>query len=395
MIDPPPGNRLLIVDDEQAFATLIRRAAEQVGFEVKVADDARTFLTMVRCWRPTLVILDLRMPDMDGIQLLRALAADKFAGQVIVGSGTDQRVLDTAMRLGHERGLLMGGTLQKPVRIELLQDLLAGFCRVPKQLLATDLAEAIATDQLFLEYQPKFDCRLGRFTGVEALIRWRHPKHGVVRPDEFIPLAESTDQIHRLTDWAVFNAARQAALWHADNLLLDVAVNISARDIEDIELPERLEQHCRNAGIDPSAIILELTETSAMREAVQMMDVLTRLRLKEFRLAIDDFGTGYSSLVQLQRMPFSEIKIDKSFVMYMSRNDDCRIIAKIVIDLARELGLTSVAEGVEDEAALMVLVDMGCHIAQGYYLSRPIAADRIAEVVRGDLSFAPHQADAA
>jgi EAL domain-containing protein (putative c-di-GMP-specific phosphodiesterase class I) len=288
------------------------------------------------------------------------------------------------MRLGQERGLQMSGVLNKPIRIELLQEMLAAYCRVPKHLLSADLAAAIETDQLFLEYQPKLDCRLGRFTGVEALVRWKHPEHGIIRPDEFIPLAEESDLIYGLTDWVVGTAARQQAAWLAEDVVLDVAVNISARDIEDLDLPERLERHCQNAGTDPSRMILELTETSAMREAVQMMDVLTRLRLKEFRLSIDDFGTGYSSLVQLQRMPFSEIKIDKSFVMYMTRNDSCRVIAKIVIDLARELGLTSVAEGVEDEAALMTLVDMGCHAAQGYHLSRPVSAQKIAELIRGE-----------
>ena len=389
MTGPPPGNRLLVIDDDRAFATVIQKTAEQSGFEVRATDDPGNFITAARSWQPTLVVLDLRIPGTDGIQLLRVLAADKFQGNLILSSGVDQRVLESAVRLGHERGLKMGGVLQKPMRIETLQEVLADFCRSPKALLAADLAEAIAEGQLFLEYQPKFDCRMGRFTGVEALVRWRHPQHGIIRPDEFIPLAEASELIHRLTNWVVAAAARQAAAWRSENVALNVAVNISARDVEDLELPERMEQHCRDAGIDPAAVIVELTETGAMREAVQMMDVLTRLRLKGFRLSIDDFGTGYSSLVQLQRMPFSEIKIDKSFVMQMTRDDSCRIITKIVIDLARELGLASVAEGVEDEAALMALVDMGCHTAQGYFLSRPVDARRIVELTRDGPALRP------
>src|SRR5205823_5107463 len=143
-----------------------------------------------------------------------------------------------------------------------------------------------------------------------------------------------------------------------------------------------LEQLCRTAGIDPAALTLELTETGAMREAVQMMDVLTRLRLKGFKLSIDDFGTGYSSLVQLQKMPFSELKIDRSFVAQMIDNHGCRVIVEIIIDLARKLGLTSVAEGVEDAAALGMLAEMGCGLAQGYYLSRPLPSALVAEFVR-------------
>jgi len=163
---------------------------------------------------------------------------------------------------------------------------------------------------------------------------------------------------------------------------LEVAVNISARDLEDLDLPDRLDQHCRNCQLDPAMMTIELTETGAMHEAVQMMDVLTRLRLKGFKLSIDDFGTGYSSLVQLQKMPFSEIKIDRSFVMQMQTNQGCRAIVEIVIDLAKKLGLTSVAEGVEEEAALHSLKEMGCDAAQGFQICRPLAAVRVADFVR-------------
>src|SRR6202041_3009883 len=206
-----------------------------------------------------------------------------------------------------------------------------------------DLAHAIATHQLFLEYQLKLDCRLGRVTGVEALVRWSHPTLGILHPDQFIPLAEETDLIHRVTDWVVVTAAQQMADWHMENPALEIAVNIAAKNVEDLGLPDRLEKHCRLAGVDCSSVTLELTETGAMREALQMMDVLTRLRLKGFKLSIDDFGTGYSSLVQLQRLPFSEIKIDKSFVTSMNWNEGCRTIVKAVTDLAHNLGLKSVA----------------------------------------------------
>jgi EAL domain-containing protein (putative c-di-GMP-specific phosphodiesterase class I) len=383
MADDFFGDRLLVVDDEPSIGRLVKRVAESVGFEVVATEDPVVFAKTARQWHPSVIMLDLSIPGTDGIQLLRGLAADKCAAQIVLISGADGKVLEAAQQLGRERGLNMGKLLQKPTRIETLRELLREFKPVPKSLLAADLAAAIAAGQLFLEYQPKLDCRLGRITAVEALVRWRHPSHGVVRPDQFVAVAEESDLIHRLTDWVVATAAKQAAAWQVDNLDLQVAVNISAKDIEDIELPERLHQHCLNAGVDPALMMLELTETGAMREAVQMMDVLTRLRLKGFRLSIDDFGVGYSSLVQLQKMPFSEVKVDSSFVMKMMSNDGCKVIVEIIIDLARKLGLKSVAEGVEEEAALKSLFDMGCDMAQGYYLSRPIAADRIAEFVRG------------
>jgi EAL domain-containing protein (putative c-di-GMP-specific phosphodiesterase class I) len=382
MADDFFGDRLLVVDDEPSIGRLVKRVAESVGFEVVATEDPVVFAKTARQWHPSVIMLDLSIPGTDGIQLLRGLAADKCTAHIVLMSGADGKVLEVAQQLGRERGLNMGKLLPKPMRIETLRELLREFKPVPKSLLAADLADAIAAGQLFLEYQPKLDCRLGRITAVEALVRWRHPTHGVVRPDQFIALAEESDLIHRLTDWVVATAAKQAAAWQSEGVDLQVAVNISAKDIEDIELPERLDRYCQNAGVDPALMMLELTETGAMREAVQMMDVLTRLRLKGFRLSIDDFGVGYSSLVQLQKMPFSEVKVDSSFVMKMMSNDGCKVIVEIIIDLARKLGLKSVAEGVEEEAVLKSLLDMGCDMAQGYYLSRPIAANRIAEFVR-------------
>jgi len=384
MADDLFGDRLLVIDDEPGFNQVIKRVAQDCGFEVTVTADPSTFMNAVRLWRPTVIMLDLKMPRTDGIQLLRALASHKSTAHVIVTSGEHGKVLESAMQLGRERGLNMREALPKPVRAQDLREQLSGLKRMPKLQLSADLAGAITADELFLEYQPQFDCRLARITGVEALVRWNHPVHGIILPDQFITLAEEIGVISRLTDRVVAAAATQTALWHAANLPLHVAVNISARDLDDLELPDRLEQHCRTAGLDPAFVTLELTETSAMREVVQMMDVLTRMRLKGFSLSIDDFGTGYSSLVQLQKMPFSEIKIDQSFVMQMPTNPGCRGIVEIVVDLGKKLGLTSVAEGVEEEAALHSLIEMGCDTAQGFHLCRPMAASRIADFVRAD-----------
>jgi len=377
------GDRLLVIDDEPGFLQIAKRVAEASGFEAVVTDDASAFVNAARQWHPTVIMLDLKMEGTDGVQLLRTLAADNCAAHVVLTSGSDVKVLEAALQLGRERGLNMSEALPKPMRVGSLQERLAGLRGVARPLLAADLAAALAEDQLFLEYQPKLDCRLGQITGAEALVRWHHPTRGIIQPNQFIALAEATGLIHGLTDWVVATAAAQAARWRADNLGLEVAVavNFSANDLADLDLPDRLEQYCLSARSAPSLLTLELTETGAMRGAVQMMDILTRLRLKGFRLSIDDFGTGYSSLVQLQLLPFSEIKIDLSFVTQMMRNAGCRVIVEIIVDLARKLGLTSVAEGVEEEAALKALIDMGCDVAQGYYISRPIAADLMPQFV--------------
>jgi EAL domain-containing protein (putative c-di-GMP-specific phosphodiesterase class I) len=326
--------------------------------------------------------MNLQMPDVDGIELLRELASDKSGAKVVLTSGVDGKMLESALQLGRQRGLNMVGMLQKPFRVETLRELFAAVKPASDSLLSTDLADAIGTDQLFLEYQPKLDCRHRRISGVEALVRWRHPRLDIIGPDQFIALAEETDLIHRVTDWVVAAAASQAAAWQRENLALGVAVNISAKDLGNLDLPERLHQYCQHAGVDPALMTLELTETSATHEPLQMMDVLTRLRLKGFKLSIDDFGTGYSSLVQLQRMPFTEVKVDRSFVARMMDDRGCAVIVEIIIELARKLGLTSVAEGVDGDAVLERLTEMGCDIAQGYHLSRPLAADGVAEFVR-------------
>jgi len=369
------NNRLLLIDDDPGSRRVIKKMAEGLGFEVVATEDPDCFIKKARNWRPSVITLDLMMPQADGVQLLRGLAADKCNAQIVLTSGADGKVLQTALQLGRERGLRMSGTLGKPMSVDEFRALFAPLARVTAKVLSSELAAAITDDQLFLEYQPKLDCRLGRITGVEALVRWRHPAHGVIPPDQFVTLAEDSDLIHRLTDWVVAAAARQAAIWHGEQLALHLAVNISAKDLDNLDLPDRLADHCQAAGIDPASMTLELT---AMREAVQMMDVLTRLRLKGFNLSIDDFGAGYSSLVQLQKMPFSEIKIDRAFVMNMMQDESCAAIVDIVLHLARRLRLKSVAEGVEDAMALESLTDMGCDEAQGYYLSRPLPADGVA-----------------
>lgn len=383
MSDVPYGDRLLVIDEEPAFRRTIERVATGCGFEVIATGDPVEFLNSARQWHPTVIMLDLKMSGTDGIELLRTLAADKCPAKVVLSSGADPKVIETAIELGRERGLNMSEVLQKPARRKALHERFRGLRRMPNIELAADLADAIARDRLFLEFQPKFDCRASRITGVEALARWRHPAYGTIPPDRFVALAEENGLIGKLTDWVVSRTAAQAAQWRARRIRLEVAVNVSAENVETLDFPDRIEALCRGCGLDPACMTIELTERGAMRGALQMMDVLTRLRLKGFKLSIDDFGTGHSSLVQLQRMPFSEIKIHRSFVTAMTRNSGCKAIVEIVIGLARKLGLKSVAEGVEDAAVLAALKALGCDTVQGYHISRPVSADRIVKLVCG------------
>jgi EAL domain-containing protein (putative c-di-GMP-specific phosphodiesterase class I) len=240
-----------------------------------------------------------------------------------------------------------------------------------------ELARAIANDELRLDYQPKVDVTSGAVLGVEALVRWQHPMRGRLGPDSFIPLAEQSDQIGELTRWVMRTAVAQWRRWHEVGLDISIAVNFSGRNLNEIEFPDILERLCRNLDVACGQFVIEITETATASDEVKMMDIATRLRLKGFRISIDDFGTGYSSLVQLQRLPFSEMKIDKSFVIQCVASRESLVIVKSIIDLAHNLNLKVVAEGVETLEALELLRRLGCDLAQGYYLSRPMEGAKL------------------
>jgi diguanylate cyclase (GGDEF)-like protein len=241
-------------------------------------------------------------------------------------------------------------------------------------ILVTELSRALQTSSVELHYQPKADLDTGRVVGAEALLRWTHPLYGVIPPDEFIPVAEQSGLIRPLTHWVLQTALGQVSSWRAQGLDLTIAVNLSARSVVDTELVVDVSDLITEAGIPPAALTLELTESALPPDRARSETVLTGLAALGVRLAIDDFGTGYSSLSRLKRLQVHEVKIDKSFVVQMVANDDDDAIVRSTIDLARNLGLTVVAEGVEDEATWRRLHQLGCDAAQGYYLSAPLSA---------------------
>jgi diguanylate cyclase (GGDEF)-like protein len=240
--------------------------------------------------------------------------------------------------------------------------------------LVGDLRHAILAGGLEVHYQPKAMLASGRVTGAEALLRWEHPRHGRVSPEDFVPIAEHSGLIRPLTLYVLEQALRDAARWHRRGLDLHVAVNLSTRSLLDVHLPDDVAGLLAATGVDAAALTLEITEGTAMRDPVRTAQVLRRLSALGVGLAIDDFGSGYSSLAYLKRLPVTELKIDKSFVLSMASNLSDAVIVRSTVDLARNLGLRAVAEGVEDEATWERLVDIGCDIAQGYFLSRPVDA---------------------
>ena len=236
---------------------------------------------------------------------------------------------------------------------------------------------ALARGRLYMAYQPKIALGDGSLSRVEALVRWDDPDLGQVEPSRFIPLAEDNGWIDELTIWGLTNILEQWRTWRDEGVDTSVAFNISAISLQHLDFPDLVERLCQSLGVPADRLVLELTE-GATQPLIKLMDTLTRFRIKGIGLAIDDFGTGYSSLLQLRRLPFTEVKIDRAFVADVERSKDSELIVRTIIDLAHGLGLSATAEGVENTAQLDLLRAMGCDVAQGYLIAAPLAPDRLA-----------------
>jgi predicted signal transduction protein with EAL and GGDEF domain len=245
--------------------------------------------------------------------------------------------------------------------------------------LVAELRRAMDERELVLHYQPKAVLEDGSVRSVEALLRWQHPHQGLIYPDSFIPLAQETGLVRPLTLYVLDEALRQCREWRDQGLGLSVSVNLSMRNLLDLEFPQQVEGLLRHWELDAELLELEITESTMLANPARTMTVLSQLHALGIRLSIDDFGTGYSSLAYLRRLPIDEIKIDRSFVMGMNDEADDVAIVRSTIDLGRNLGLEVVAEGVETQEIWDQLRDLGCSTAQGYFLSRPVPPEKLAE----------------
>jgi len=233
------------------------------------------------------------------------------------------------------------------------------------------LEAALNKKRLHMVYQPKVSLLDGSLKRVEALVRWDDPELGAIEPSLFVPLAEQHGLIDQLTQWGLKTVLRQWIEWRDDGLDTSIAFNISALSLQQLDFPDLVERMCRALEVPTDRLVLELTE-GATQPLIKLIDTLTRFRIKGIGLAIDDFGTGYSSLMQLRQLPFTEVKIDQSFVADAERSRDCRLIIQSVAELAHGLGLTATAEGVETIDQLRVVRELGCDLVQGYLISQPL-----------------------
>ena len=377
--------KLIVIDDEIDFAGFVGDVATQSGFDVEQYSNAGTFKDQYDK-RADVIILDLIMPGVDGVEIIRYLAEIKSNALLILMSGFDSGVLHSAQTLATEHGLNFVGSLNKPFRANELGTLLNSLSITPKNTHANvnieppsveELHHAIANDELVVYYQPKVGLNNKTVTAVEALVRWQHPEHGLIGPDLFVPTAEQNGLIDK-PSWVVLEQAMaQCMAWRDRGMIMQLAINMSAKTLKELDLPERMGQIIQKYDLEPSQLILEITETALMQELVKSLDILTRLRMRGFCLSIDDFGTGYSSLVQLHRAPFSEIKIDRSFVSTMETDSEAMAIVETIIMLGNKLNMKTVAEGVETVSCQQRLAELGCDQAQGYLFSRPLPADKV------------------
>ena len=374
--------RILVIDDDDDICELISATAESMGLHCIATTEAAVFLDALTP-DTALIMLDLVMPEMDGIELLRILGQQQCKVGIILVSGIGKRIMETARELALAHGLSVVGHLEKPFELEDLEAILkintqpaAPLVSRPRTKLViedTELYNAVERNQFILYYQPQIDIPTGRVAGLEALVRWQHPERGLIFPDDFIPRLEGLGLIDRL-GWIVANRglSEVSKFKDKDGVTPMLSMNVSVTSLHDLKFPDTMAALIAKHGVSPKKVILEITESGLIKELTHTLDVLTRLRLKQVQLSIDDFGTGYSMMQQLQNIPATELKIDKSFVQNMHGRDSDRVMVQKTIEIGHELGMKVIAEGVETSEQLAFLRSNGCDLAQGYLYSRPL-----------------------
>jgi len=383
---------VMVVEDHGFQRRMALRLLSEIGVgQAYEASDGHAALEALRQMPeiPDIVVVDLDLPGMDGIELIGHLAQAKLARAVVVASALDPALLNTVQTMARAYGLRVLASVEKPLTSAKLIEVMASYEAQEDDLddeVGVEISRDAVVDGLaggaFIPYfQPQVTLSNGHVVAVEALARWRHSDGHIVRPAQFIPLVEREGLVDSLTDAILDAACAWKARWAHNGLHVRLAVNVSMLNLSNVGVVDRYLQIVRKHEIDPREVVLEITESAVMGEAAHALNVLARLRLKGFGLSIDDFGTGYSSLSQLSQIPFTELKIDQSFVSGAPRQPRKRAVVEASLGLARKLNLGVVGEGVETIDEWQMLADLGCTFAQGYLISRPIAGEQLPDVV--------------
>lgn len=376
---------LVVEDHEFQREALVSMLAGLGARHIAEAVDGRTALEVMRAQTIDTVISDLDMPGMDGMEFIRHIGEAGMPVSMILASAHGRALIASVGTMTEAYGITLLGAIEKPVTPQKLAALIAlhqPSASPPKAASVffseADISEALAARLFEPLFQPKADVATGSLAGAEALARWYHPEHGIVGPYAFIPALEANRRIDELTWIMIEKAAAACHDWRAGGLDMTVSVNLSLRSLIEVGIADRVTGLVRAQDLEPKHMTLEVTETIAMTDMAHVLENLARLRIKGFGLSIDDYGTGYSSLQQLSRIPFTELKIDQSFVMNASAKEACLAILESSLDIAKKLGLKAVAEGVETRADWDLLKGLGCDVAQGYFIARPMEAAKIA-----------------
>ena len=377
--------RVLVVDKEPIQRMILARCVEMLGWQADIADNSGEAVDKFAARRHNVVVIDLALGQPGVMRLLRNLRRGHVDPALIFVSGTADAIQADSLQSARDFGLRVAGILARPIDPYRLHALLLSnppHPRSAKRLTtsyptAQELDQALRDGELHTEYQPKTDLATGEIVGVEALARWHSPTLGVIAPDLFVPVAEQSDLIRRLTFRILEDAIVACRQWREIRPDCSVAVNLSPRVLADPALLPMVESILNENCLPAGALIAEVTESTLISSPPAATELLTRLSTKGVRVSIDSFGTGYTSFASLLRMPFAELKIDRSFIGVCRTDPDAWKLVRATVALARQLGMNVVAEGIETEAVSDRLRDVGCDVGQGWYFGRPMQSDAL------------------
>jgi len=363
--------RILIVDDDPQFRELLASLAVRGGFDCHGVDGGESASERLAQLSFDLAIVDA---SCDGcVETLRNVARMGQRAPVLLLGGGSGALLNACMKTGQRLGLPMLHPMAKPLDVDEFQHVLQSLRHEVPAPSVEEMERALERGEFVLNYQPKVELSTSRVCGLEALLRWDHPRRGRIFPGDFIAIAERSRVARPLTLYVLRHALSDCADWRAAGFTASVAVNVPVSALEEMSFPPQVESLLRETNVPPEALTMEVTETVHRKDAGSLLDVLARLRMHGVRISIDDFGTGHSSLTELHEMPVNEVKIDRSFVLEALSDRDARAIVDGIIGLGHSFGLDVIAEGVETEAHWNLLKGMGCDQAQGFYLEKAMS----------------------
>jgi EAL domain-containing protein (putative c-di-GMP-specific phosphodiesterase class I)/ActR/RegA family two-component response regulator len=378
---------VIVVEDHDFQRQVAVSFLAQLGVtKVLHASGGREALAQISAahWPVDVAICDLDMPGMDGMEFIRHLAEGKLVGAIILLSGLESQLISSVESMASFQGMTVLGTIEKPVSPQKISNLLAKFepdsgprQAAPPAMGAAEIEAGLVAGEFTAYYQPKVDFKTLKLVGFEALARWNHPEKGILPPASFIQMAEKSGLIDRITTRMIDVSLTQLKEWMGQGFDTGMAINLSLSYLGSPGIADQISSVAQRLGIEPKAITLEVTESLVTSDLGNVLENLARLRMRGFDISIDDYGTGFSSMQQLSRIPFTELKIDQSFVTGATSRPNMRVILESSLQLSQKLGLRSVAEGIEKDDEWALLKSLGCDIAQGYFIARPMPGEAV------------------